>query len=279
MDPRKAENLASEMKTLWANCGASQFHLPYGETAQRIPGKIGLLIRPDRWEAFCERVKKESYSGCIQSYEFRKDRYNRDILELQFYDNRSICRAGESPVPIHPQPFIQPTDTEWGDAVAKRYGRTATDCVSIEYVAFLCPNNTATLIARFYETVLDATVTVTVTDDDGDQVAVVAVGSIVDNKADQCLIFRETNNDIPQYDGHHIALYVQDVEQGFSKCEKAGVVWINPRFSDKADSLETAKYYQQFRFKDIVDDGQVVFQLEHEVRCDQHEAWLGDDAA
>ena len=93
------------------------------------------------------------------------------------------------------------------------------------------------------------------------------------------MIFRETNNDIPQYDGHHIALYAQDFEQAFSKCEKAGVVWINPRFSDKADSLETAKYYQQFRFKDIVDDGQVVFQLEHEVRCDQHEAWLGDDAA
>ena len=125
MDPRKVENLAFEKN------GASQFHLPYGETAQRIPGKIGLLIRPDRWEAFCERVKKEAYS--VQSYEFRKDRYNRDIVELPFYDNRLICRAGESPVPIHPQPFIQPTDTEWGDAVAKRYGRTATDCVGIEF--------------------------------------------------------------------------------------------------------------------------------------------------
>ena len=29
--------------TVWVNCGASQFHLPFGEEAQVIPGNIGLF--------------------------------------------------------------------------------------------------------------------------------------------------------------------------------------------------------------------------------------------
>ena len=55
---------------------------------------------------------------------------------------------------------------------------------------------------------------------------------------------------------HHIALYVGESVAGFAEafenCDTAGIVWVNPRFSDKADSLDQALAYQQFRFKNIV---------------------------
>ncbi len=34
VDPRKEENLAKGKKTLWANAGINQFHLPEAATAQ-----------------------------------------------------------------------------------------------------------------------------------------------------------------------------------------------------------------------------------------------------
>ena len=41
-DPRKSDNLASGRKTLWANAGISQFHLPEADAAQVFDGVITL---------------------------------------------------------------------------------------------------------------------------------------------------------------------------------------------------------------------------------------------
>lgn len=59
---------------------------------------------------------------------------------------------------------------------------------------------------------------------------------------------------------------------------EAGVVWVNPRFSDKVTNLNTAKKWKQFRFKDILslEMGRKLFELEHEVRSVEHEAWPGN---
>jgi hypothetical protein len=72
-----------------------------------------------------------------------------------------------------------------------------------------------------------------------------------------------------------------DFEVAFKNAELAGIVWVNPRFSDKADTLEGAKKWNQFRFKDIVDmeSGETIFELEHEIRSVEHEAWPGDTLA
>jgi hypothetical protein len=57
----------------------------------------------------------------------------------------------------------------------------------------------------------------------------------------------------------------------------AGVVWVNPRFSDDATTLQKAREWKQFRMKDIVDlnTGNVIMELEHEVRSIEHGAWPG----
>eukprot|EP00523_Entomoneis_sp_CCMP467_P003865 CAMPEP_0168761208 /NCGR_PEP_ID=MMETSP0724-20121128/23193_1 /TAXON_ID=265536 /ORGANISM="Amphiprora sp., Strain CCMP467" /LENGTH=139 /DNA_ID=CAMNT_0008810301 /DNA_START=41 /DNA_END=457 /DNA_ORIENTATION=+ len=46
LDPRKASNLrpTATKKTIWANAGATQFHLPYGDVGQAIRGHIGLRL-------------------------------------------------------------------------------------------------------------------------------------------------------------------------------------------------------------------------------------------
>ena len=286
MDPRKAANLAPDApkKTLWANCGASQFHLPYGVTAQRIPGTIGL--RYDSLEKLKARLLDTSKSGASETshrYEIAVDRNGQEVIHLtDCHGNVFHCRAGGSRVDATlRQPIISPTETdEWGD-VAAQYGRDESDCRGIDYVEFQCPVGTAAKIALFYESIFDATASV-VQDGDTD-IAIVAFGNVDETgKADQSLLFRETEEVLPPYDGHHIAMYVgksqADYEQAFKNAATAGVVWVNPRFSDKADTLQAARECKQFRCKDIVDmeTGEKIFELEHEMRSIEHEAWPGE---
>lgn len=280
MDPRKAANLEPDApkKTIWANCGASQFHLPYGDVAQRIPGHIGL--RYDSLDALKHRVANlKSY----KSYEIGVDpRSDREFVKLvDYYDNVFYCRVGD-PVNIDKrQPIISPDETdEWGQKATK-YGREESECQGIDYVEFLCPEGTAEKIALFYESVFDATTTC-VDVGGGSRVAVIAFGEVDDvGKPDQSILFKETTKTIPPYDGHHLAFYVGRSAADFDACYKnseiAGVVWVNPRFSDDADTLEKARKWKQFRLKDIVDmkTGEMIMELEHEVRSLEHEAWPG----
>jgi catechol 2,3-dioxygenase-like lactoylglutathione lyase family enzyme len=310
MDPRKAGNLLdpqSEKKTVWANCGASQFHLPRGAAAQVIPGMIGL--RYDSLQGLKSRVSARGAGGSdggddddnvvVRSAEAGTDSEGRETLRLvDKYGNVFLCRSGGNPVsdPSLEQPVIRSSEADRWGWVAEKYGArdggeaedsAPADCRGIDFVEFRCPRGAAEKIALFYESVLDATTSVVRRGDDDDgAVAVVAFGSVDANgRADQSLLFRETDQDIPPYDGHHVALYVgqtrADFEQAFKNCETAGVVWVNPRFDDKASNLQGAKKWKQFRFKDIVDmrTGETVFELEHEVRSIEHSAWPGPKSA
>ena len=75
----------------------------------------------------------------------------------------------------------------------------------------------------------------------------------------QHLIFRETAGTIPEYDGHHLEIYISD----FSGPHK----WLQERslVSEESDQF-------QYRFKDIIDpnDGKVLYTIEHEVRSITH---------
>ena len=305
MDPRKAENLRPDApkKTLWANCGASQFHLPYGDVGQAVRGQIGLRFA----DLGLVRQQLDAHRSCYQSYEVIETAPDGKtptcLLIIDKYGNQLYCRPNKPLISNKPrlaenwrQPFISSTDTEtWGDDVASRFGKETTNCQGIDYVEFLVPPGTAETIALFYEKVLEATTSVLEvpsTTNRADnaaspgttKLAIVALGNISpQGQADQSLIFRETPRErIPAYDGHHIALYVgqsaEDFEYAFENCKTAGVVWVNPRFSDKVMDLEGARQEKQFRFKDIVDlkTGKVVYELEHEVRSVQHNAFPGE---
>jgi hypothetical protein len=129
-----------------------------------------------------------------------------------------------------------------------RFGGTQ---LGIPYVEFDVPVGVADGIARFYNQVIKAPAKVV--DEPAGRAARVMVGH------HQHLIFRETSKPIPEYDGHHLQIYIAD----FSGPHK----WLN----DHGLIIQESDQYQ-YRFKDIVDpvDGKFLYTIEHEVRSVTH---------
>jgi hypothetical protein len=119
--------------------------------------------------------------------------------------------------------------------------------LGVPYVAFSVPVGSADAIARFYSQVMDAPAMA----EDGE--ARVRIGRY------QELLFQETAEPLAPYDGHHIAIYAGSFTGPYTFLKARGLV-----------TEEITNH--QFRFKDIVDpdSGQVVFEVEHEVRSLQH---------
>jgi catechol 2,3-dioxygenase-like lactoylglutathione lyase family enzyme len=138
----------------------------------------------------------------------------------------------------------------WGNRLrcyepdAERFGRTV---LGMPYVELDVPPGTADGIARFYSSVFDA-----ITESKNGVARIVA-------GRQQHLYFRETDRPIPEFDGHHIQVYVANISGPHRRLAERGLV-----------TQEDSRY--QFRFKDIVDpnDGRVLFTLEHEVRSMTH---------
>jgi hypothetical protein len=68
-------------------------------------------------------------------------------------------------------------------------------------------------------------------------------------------LFRETDRPLPDYDGHHIAIYVADFSGPYRRLMERGLIF-----------EESNRY--QYRFKEIVEpeNGKPLFTIEHEVR-------------
>jgi len=119
--------------------------------------------------------------------------------------------------------------------------------LGMAYVELDVPQGAASGIARFYAGVLKAPVSTQ------EGVAEVAVG------AHQSLVFRETGAALPDYDGHHIQIYVADLSGPHA--------WLREH-----DLITEESDRHQYRFVDIVDPdtGKALFALEHEVRSMTH---------
>jgi len=155
---------------MWVNIGKSQFHLPTGEPLV-VRGHIG-IVSPDR-EALLERlqgVKKQ-----LKDTKFKFKEHN-DYVE-------AICPWGNK-LHIH-----EPDEN--------RFGKIN---LGIPYVEFTVSAGTADGIARFYKEILGAHTEVR--GNGGGKAAHIEVG----NK--QEFIFRETDKKLPDYDGHHVQVYV-----------------------------------------------------------------------
>ncbi|HLG70008.1 MAG TPA: hypothetical protein VK009_06230 [Chloroflexota bacterium] len=126
-------------------------------------------------------------------------------------------------------------------------GRFGSMTLGMPYIEFTVPRGTADGITRFYQQVFEAPARV----EDG--AAVVDIGS------GQQLIFRETDAPLPEYDGHHIAVYVTNFSGPMRWLEDRGLV---------SEGIRN----HQFRFQEIVDpeDGKPLFTIEHEVRSARH---------
>jgi hypothetical protein len=123
--------------------------------------------------------------------------------------------------------------------------------LGIPYVEFLVGPARAASIARFYDQVFGAPATV----EPGNQ------GSLgrVKIGRNQSLVFRETEEALAPYDGHHIAIYVANFSRAYGYLKSRGLVSEDVR-------------NHQYRFKEIIDPekGDSVFQVEHEVRSLHH---------
>jgi hypothetical protein len=161
--------LVTGVANMWVNVGRSQFHLPTRGT-QVLRGHVGLVF-PDL-DALARRLEAV-----------------RDELE----GTRFGFVAGESGIDV---------TCPWGNrlrcyAPDPRFGPIA---LGVPYVAFDVPVGAAEGIARFYREILWARTAVE--NSSGAPVARVSVGYRQD------LVFRETDTPLPDYDGHHIQLYI-----------------------------------------------------------------------
>ena len=207
------------LENMWINIGKSQFHLPTA-AAQVLRGVTGLVI-PDFDELPARLAHAaERLKGTKYSYKVEAD--HADVT----------CPWGNH-IRLH-RPSPKWPRMELG----------------MPYVEFPVPTGTAAGIARFYTQIMDARAKVV---SNGSVAAEVTMGT------SQTVIFRETADALPSYDGHHIAIYISDFSGPHRKMVERGIV-----------SEESNPY--QYRFVDITDpeSGKVMFEIEHEVRCATH---------
>ena len=112
---------------------------------------------------------------------------------------------------------------------------------------FDIPAGTAESIARFYNEVMRAPARVE------KKRAIVSIGR------SQRLYFTETSKPLPEYDNHHIQIYIADFASPYH--------WLKER-----DLINMETDANEWRFQWIMDpkDGRKLFQIEHEVRSMKH---------
>lgn len=212
--------LMTSTDNMWINIGRSQFHLPTGGP-QVVRGRIGLVV-PDL-ASLARRLAKVKPQLEGTRFDFREGNDAIDVVSP--WGNRLRC---------HP-----PQD---------RFGRVN---LGLPYVTFDVPPKSAAGIARFYREIMGAPAPLI--DDDEGLRARVHVGK------DQYLVFRETDEPIPPYDGHHVQIYIADFSGPYERLKTRGLIM------EESDR-------HQYRFKDIVDldSGTLLFTIEHEVRSMRH---------
>ena len=137
----------------------------------------------------------------------------------------------------------------WGNDI-RAFGPRFGTSLGIPFAVLDVRPGTAKGIARFYNDVLETPARVVA---NGERAAEVSMGG------SQRLIFRETDAEIPAYDGHHLAIYVANFSQPHAALDERGLV------TEESDQ-------HQYRFQAIVDpqSGELLTEIEHEVRSLKH---------
>src|SRR5262245_10651840 len=213
------------MENIWLNFGRTQVHMPSRAVppkAERLRGTAGFVV-PD----LADLAKRLEHAG----KEIK--RVVGDARHFSFTVKKDCVEA---------------TDP-WGTRVrchapAPEYGPID---LGLAYVDFDVPAGTAEGIARFYNEVMEAPATAS------KGRAMVRIGK------HQKLFFTETKAKQPEYDGHHIQVYIGDFSKPYQWLLKKGLI-----------TMETDE--AEWRFQWIVDprDGKKLFQIEHEVRSMKH---------
>jgi hypothetical protein len=209
---------------MWVNVGRSQFHLPSGKP-QVVRGHTGLVISGRA--ALLDRLA--SVANKLEGTLFAFGEHNDYVEAICPWGNRLRC--------------YEPN--------AARFGRIT---LGIPYVEFEVPVGTAAGICAFYPEFMG--IQAEFRNGDG-VVARAKVGK------DQYLQFRESDRVQPEYDGHHVQIYITNFSGPYRKL-----------LDRKLVSREDNQY--QYRFCDIIDpaSGKHLFTVEHEVRSATHPMYL-----
>ena len=209
---------------MWINVGRNQFHLPSGK-AQVLRGHTGIVIAGR--DALLGRLASIARKLDGTAFSFKE---HNDYVEATCpWGNRLRCYEPD----------------------ARRFGRIT---LGIPYVEFEVPPGTARGICAFYPEIMGMPAELT---NGVDTLARVKMGK------DQYLQFRETDRPQPDYDGHHVQMYITNFSGPYRELAKRGLI-----------SSEDNQY--QYRFRDIVDlaSGKALFTVEHEVRSATHPMFL-----
>ena len=209
---------------MWINVGRSQFHLPSG-AAQVLRGHTGIVISGR--EALLDRLA--SVASKLEGTAFAFTEHNDYVEAVCPWGNRLRCHEPD----------------------AARFGRVT---LGIPYVEFEVPPGTAQGICAFYPQIMGMPAEL----GNGD-------GAVVRVKAGngQHLQFRETDSPQPEYDGHHVQMYITDFSGPHRRLSERGLIY-----------SEDNQY--QYRFRDIADlaGGKPLFTVEHEVRSATHPMYM-----
>ena len=208
------------LDNMWVNLGRSQMHLPTN-APQVLRGTIGLVV-PDLG-LLEKRLAKAAPMLKDTAFGFKVE--GSHVSAICPWGNRFRCHA---PAP--------------------EFGETE---LAMAYIEYEVPKKTADGIARFYSEILGAPGKVV--EAEGAPTASVSVGR------GQRLLFRETSSAIPDYDGHHMQVYLADFSGPYTQLIERGLI------SKETDAHE-------WRFQDIVDPktNKPLFRIEHEVRSMKH---------
>ena len=211
--------LMAGVDNMWVNAGRSQFHLPSRGT-QVLRGHVGIVM-PDL-AALKRRLQK--VAPLLAETRFAWEERDGVVEATCPWGNRFRCHA---PAP------------EFGGAE-----------LAIAYVEFGVPPGSAAGITRFYQQILEAQAELR---GGAESMAVISTS------ATQRLRFCETARPLPEYDGHHVQIYVTDFSGPHRRLLERGLI-----------TEESDEY--QYRFRDLVDpaDGRKLFTIEHEVRSLTH---------
>ncbi|MFP3558074.1 glyoxalase/bleomycin resistance/dioxygenase family protein [Paraburkholderia sp. SIMBA_049] len=216
--------LMTGVTNMWVNIGRSQIHLPHGEP-QRLRGHTGIVV--GERQTVIERLRgiQPLLDGTAFRWTERVDR----VEVICPWGNRYDCLDSSAYQMNASWPGID---------------------LGIAYVQLDVPTGCARSIAAFYRNVFNAPVAIR--DCDGLQQAVIAIGT------HQQLIYAETLDAVPEYDGHHIQIYVANFSEPYTRL--AG------------QRLAYGEEAHQYRFSQLIDPvtGEHCFKLEHEIRSLRH---------
>jgi hypothetical protein len=212
------------LENMWVNFGRNQVHLPSrGSKPEVLRGTVGFVVPSlDDLKKRLEHAGKEMKRVAPEKETRFSWREKDGAVEATCpWGNRVRCHAPSA-----------------------EFGRTE---LGIAYVDFDVPKGTAEGIARFYNEVMKAPAKAS------KGRASVGVGR------NQALHFTETSKELPEYDNHHIQVYIADFGSPYHWLKERGLI-----------NMETDA--EEWRFQWITDpkDGKKLFQIEHEVRSMKH---------